>query len=141
MRRTLLITAIAFLFVGATSHAADFTLLVPVTIQNMTGAVEFRVSCVLTGSPLLQRSEGSATRTITGGAFAQSVPVEINAMPPGSAGLVTGYSCGITVMGPMAPGSVSRWGIGPDSVDATVFARVTRLPLREWRGRVAGTIP
>lgn len=140
MRKTLLRTAMVFLFAGATARAADFTFLVPVTIQNMPEAVEFRLTCTLSGSPLLRHSEGTTTQAITGGAVSRSVPVEVNAMPPGSAGLVTGYSCGITVMGPMAPGSVSRWAVGPDSVDAAFFARATRLTLREWHGRVDGTI-
>lgn len=141
MRKTLLRCAIAILFVATSARAADFTFLVPVTIQSLPAAVEFRVSCALTGGPLLQPSNGSANQLITGGAFSGSVTVEVNAMPAGSAGLVTGYSCGITVMGPMAPGTVSRWGLGPDSVDGVLFARVTRQTLREWKGRVTGTIP
>ena len=141
MRKTLLRCAIAIFFAASSARAADFTFLVPVTIQNMPGAAEFRVSCALTGGPLLQPSIGSASHSITGGAFSGSVSVEVNAMPPGSAGLVTGYSCGITVMGAMTPGSVSRWAVGPDSVDGAFFARVTRQTLREWKGRVTGTIP
>lgn len=142
MRKTLLRTVVAFLFVGSTARAADFTFLVPVTIQNMPEATDFRLTCYLSGGPLLQRSLSLATTTqaITGGAFSRSVTVEVNAMPPGSAGLVTGYSCGITVNGRSAA-SGRMWSVGPDSVDATFFARATRLTLREWRSRADGTIP
>jgi hypothetical protein len=141
MRRTLFGTAVVFLFSASIASAADFTFQVPVTIQNLPEGSEFRLTCALSGSPLLQHSEGTTTGPITGSAFSRTVPVEVNAVPAGSAGLVTGYSCGITVMGPMTPGSVSRWGVGPDSVDAAFFARATRLTLREWHGRVGGTIP
>lgn len=140
MSKTLLRTAVALLFAGSTARAADFTFLIPVTIQNMQVANEFRVTCLLGGGPLLQRSEGSTTQTITGGAFSGPVQVEVNAMPPGSAGLVTSYTCGIRVMGRSAA-SGPGWVVGPDSVDGTFFARVTRLTLREWRGRADGTIP
>lgn len=141
MRKTLLRTAVAFLFVGSTARAADFTFLVPVTIQNMPVASEFRIGCVLSGGPLLSLSVGSTTQTITGGAFSRSVQVEVNAMPPGSAGLVTSYTCGMSVMGPSLVAGGPMWSLGPDSVDGPRFARATRLTLREWRGRVNGTIP
>jgi hypothetical protein len=105
----------------------------------MPEATELRISCVLSGSPLLQRSEGNTTQPVTGGAFSRTVQVEVNALPAGSAGLVTGYSCGINVSG-RHPGDSGMWSVGPD-VDAAYFARATRLTLREWHGHANGTIP
>ena len=98
-----LLAAILSVFPSTFSYAADFTIQVPVRLNNLHASVfAGSVWCAVRSSPVgvvgASVGQGFTRFTITSGSFNRTVVVQFNARPGADPGRARSYDCSLTLV-------------------------------------------
>ena len=128
---------------AAPTYASDFTFNVPVRIENMTNATQAWVSCgVYQGSSYSRRSVGSGRAEVAlhDGAYAGTVPVNIDVYSGYTPNDVTDWGCGLVYLWRMPDGSTFNRSTSSADERNSLYTRYTGQEVASFHMDEGGSI-
>ena len=131
---------IAFVASAAPAGAADITLHVPVRIVNVPSATDFVLYCNVFTPGRSVAGAIPVSRTVTGGAFSETITVEVGPVIPPYTTLT--YICHIMLNGNSVPSvSAYKWQAANDPSLAEALPRFALQRVKLSTMTVTGPVP